>query len=97
MGTKATVTKSGVRLGVVSGGRRAEAASKETKAPVVAQSVVLGGNVRVGLEDNIWLDKGVPASNESLVMRAKEIINRMGARTLSPEEARQKLKLKKQK
>ena len=63
----------------------------------VAQSVVLGGNVRVGLEDNIWLDKGVPASNESLVMRAKEIINRMGARTLSPEEARQKLKLKKQK
>lgn len=63
----------------------------------VAQSVLLGGNVRVGLEDNIWLDKGVPASNESLVMRAKEIINRMGARTLSPEEARQKLKLKKQK
>ncbi|NBU14378.1 MAG: 3-keto-5-aminohexanoate cleavage protein, partial [Alphaproteobacteria bacterium] len=63
----------------------------------VAQSVLLGGNVRVGLEDNIWLDKGVPASNESLVMRAKEIVNRMGARTLSPEEARKKLNLKKQK
>ena len=63
----------------------------------VAQAVLLGGNVRVGLEDNIWLDKGVYASNGSLVTRAKEIIERMGARVLTPAEARAKLGLKKQK
>jgi len=65
--------------------------------PFVAQAVLLGGNVRVGLEDNIWLDRGVPASNGSLTARAKEIIERMGARTLTPAEAREKLGLKKQK
>ena len=63
----------------------------------VAQAVLLGGNVRVGLEDNIWLDKGVYASNGSLVTRAREIVERMGARVLSPAEARAKLGLKKQK
>ena len=64
--------------------------------PFVAQAVLLGGNVRVGLEDNIWLDKGVPASNGSLVSRAREIIERLGARVLTPAEAREKLKLRKQ-
>lgn len=63
--------------------------------PMVAQSVFLGGNVRVGLEDNLYLDKGVLATNEALVTRAKEIIERMGSRILNPEEARKKLKLKK--
>ena len=62
----------------------------------VAQAVLLGGHVRVGLEDNIWLDRGVPASNGSLVARAKEIIERMGARVLTPAEAREKLHLTKQ-
>jgi uncharacterized protein (DUF849 family) len=62
--------------------------------PFVAQAILLGGNVRVGLEDNIWLDKGVPASNRSLVQRAKEIAERLGARALTPMEARQRLKLK---
>ena len=62
----------------------------------VAQAVLLGGNVRVGLEDNIWLDKGVHATNGTLVARAKEIIERMGARALTPAEARIKLGLKKQ-
>jgi uncharacterized protein (DUF849 family) len=62
----------------------------------VAQAALLGGNVRVGLEDNIWLDRGVPASNGSLVTRAKEIVERMGARLLTPGEARETLKLKKQ-
>lgn len=61
--------------------------------PMVAQAVLLGGNVRVGLEDNIYLDKGVLATNGMLVERAKEIIERMGARTLTPAEARKKLKL----
>ncbi|MFO1147246.1 MAG: 3-keto-5-aminohexanoate cleavage protein [Alsobacter sp.] len=64
--------------------------------PFVAQAVLLGGNVRVGLEDNIWLDKGVPASNGALVGRAREIIERMGARVLTPAEARAKLGLKQQ-
>jgi uncharacterized protein (DUF849 family) len=62
----------------------------------VAQAAVLGGHVRVGLEDNLWLDKGVPATNGSLVARAKEILERMGARVLTPAEARTKLGLKKQ-
>ncbi len=62
----------------------------------VAQAAVLGGHVRVGLEDNLWLDKGVPASNGNLVARAREIVERMGARVLSPAEARVKLRLTKQ-
>ncbi|WP_394788351.1 3-keto-5-aminohexanoate cleavage protein [Rhodoferax sp.] len=63
--------------------------------PMVAQAVLLGGNVRVGLEDNLWLDKGVPASNGALVERANTIISHLGARTLTPEEGRKKLGLKK--
>lgn len=62
--------------------------------PMVAQAVLLGGNVRVGLEDNIYLDRGVLASNGQLVERAVEIIQRMGARALTPAEARKKLKLR---
>jgi uncharacterized protein (DUF849 family) len=64
--------------------------------PFVAQAALLGGNVRVGLEDNVWLDRGVPASNGTLVARAREILERLGARALTPAEAREKLKLKKQ-
>ena len=59
--------------------------------PMVAQAVLLGGNVRVGLEDNIFLDKGVLASNGMLVTRAIEIIERMGARVVGPDEARRKI------
>jgi uncharacterized protein (DUF849 family) len=62
--------------------------------PMVAQAVLLGGHVRVGLEDNLWLDKGVPASNGQLVERACEIIRLLGARTLGPAEARQRLGLR---
>lgn len=62
--------------------------------PMVAQAVVLGGHVRVGLEDNIWLEKGVYASNGSLTERACEIVHRLGARTLTPAEARVKLGLR---
>lgn len=61
--------------------------------PMVAQAVLLGGNVRVGLEDNIWLDKGVYASNGSLVERAVDLVGKLGARTLTPEEGRKKLGL----
>jgi uncharacterized protein (DUF849 family) len=62
----------------------------------VAQAALLGGHVRVGLEDNLWLDKGVPASNGQLVTRAREVLERMGARILTPAEARKKLGLTKQ-
>jgi uncharacterized protein (DUF849 family) len=64
--------------------------------PMAAAAVAMGGNVRVGLEDNIYLEKGVLATNAQLVERAREIIERMGARVLTPEEARKKLGLKKQ-
>lgn len=62
--------------------------------PMAAAAVVMGGNVRVGLEDNIYLDRGVLASNAQLVQRAVEIIERMGARVVTPQEARNKLKLR---
>ena len=62
--------------------------------PMVAQAVLLGGNVRVGLEDNLYLDKGVLATNGALVERARRIVELMGARALSPAEARQKLGLR---
>jgi uncharacterized protein (DUF849 family) len=62
--------------------------------PMVAQAVLLGGNVRVGLEDNLYLEKGVLATNGGLVEKAVRIVRDLGARTLSPAEARQKLGLK---
>jgi uncharacterized protein (DUF849 family) len=61
--------------------------------PMAASAVALGGNVRVGLEDNIYLDRGVLATNGQLVTRSIEILERMGARALTPQEARNKLKL----
>src|SRR5487761_2151752 len=61
--------------------------------PWVAQSVLLGGNVRVGLEDNLYLSKGVYASNAQLVEKARGIIEAMGARILTPAQARERLKL----
>jgi uncharacterized protein (DUF849 family) len=64
--------------------------------PFVAQAALLGGNVRVGLEDNIWLDRGVPASNGALVKRAREIVERIGASVATAAEARATLGLKKQ-
>lgn len=61
--------------------------------PMVAQAVLLGGNVRVGLEDNLYLERGVLASNAQLVERARSIVELMGARVLNAEEARQKFAL----
>ncbi|WP_205042201.1 3-keto-5-aminohexanoate cleavage protein [Rhodoligotrophos defluvii] len=62
--------------------------------PMVAQMVVLGGHVRVGLEDNLYLDRGVYASNGSLVERAVKIIELLGSSVASPAEARAILGLK---
>ncbi|MDW4551562.1 3-keto-5-aminohexanoate cleavage protein [Defluviimonas sp. D31] len=62
--------------------------------PMVAAAVSLGGNVRVGLEDNIYLSRGVLATNAQLVERARTIVEAMGARVLTPQEARNKLNLR---
>jgi uncharacterized protein (DUF849 family) len=61
--------------------------------PWVAQSVLLGGNVRVGLEDNLYLSRGVYASNAQLVEKARTIIEAMGARVVPAAEARERLKI----
>jgi uncharacterized protein (DUF849 family) len=61
--------------------------------PYVALAVLAGGNIRVGLEDNLWLGKGQLATNGALVERAVTIAATMGARVLSPDEVRAKLKL----
>ena len=63
--------------------------------PMVAQAVLLGGHVRVGLEDNLYLERGVLATNGQLVEKARTIIEAMGARVLTAAEAREKLGLKK--
>jgi len=63
--------------------------------PYVAAAVLAGGNVRVGLEDNLWLDKGVLAKNEELVARAVGIIEAMGATIMKPDAVRKKLGLTK--
>jgi uncharacterized protein (DUF849 family) len=61
--------------------------------PWVAQSVLLGGHVRVGLEDNLYLSRGVKATNAQLVERARTIIEAMGASVATPDDARAILKL----
>ena len=63
--------------------------------PMVAQAMILGGNVRVGLEDNLYLKRGVLASNGQLVERAVEIIERLGGSIMSPQQTREKLGLTK--
>ena len=63
--------------------------------PYVAAAVLAGGNVRVGLEDNLYLEKGVLATNAQLVERAVTIIEAMGARVIGPNEVRERLALQK--
>ena len=62
---------------------------------MVAQAMILGGNVRVGLEDNLYLKRGVLANNGQLVQRAVEIIERLGGSIVSPQQTRDKLGLTK--
>ncbi|MEM9621493.1 MAG: 3-keto-5-aminohexanoate cleavage protein [Pseudomonadota bacterium] len=61
--------------------------------PYVAAAVLAGGNVRVGLEDNLFLDRGVLATNAQLVERAVHIIEALGAQVLSPAQVRERLNL----
>lgn len=61
--------------------------------PYVALAPLVGGNVRVGLEDNIWLERGVKATNGQLVERAVTILEAMNVGVLGPAEVREKLRL----
>ncbi len=61
--------------------------------PYVAAAVLAGGNVRVGLEDNLYLDRGVLATNADLVERAVSIVNQLGCEVLTPAQVRQQLNL----
>jgi uncharacterized protein (DUF849 family) len=61
--------------------------------PVVAQTALLGGNVRVGLEDNLYLRRGVFATNGELVARARTMLEALGYEVASVAEARQILGL----
>ncbi|AML52614.1 3-keto-5-aminohexanoate cleavage protein [Falsihalocynthiibacter arcticus] len=61
--------------------------------PYVAASVLAGGNVRVGLEDNLFLERGVLATNAQLVEKTVGVIEGMGAKVMGPQEVREKLAL----
>jgi uncharacterized protein (DUF849 family) len=62
--------------------------------PMVAQAALLGGNIRVGLEDNIYLRKGEFATNALLVERAVSLIHGLGYEVATPAEAREMLGLR---
>jgi uncharacterized protein (DUF849 family) len=61
--------------------------------PFVAMAALAGGNVRVGLEDNLYLGPGHKATNAELVARAKQLLESMNVRIVGPQEVRDKLKL----
>ena len=63
--------------------------------PYAAAAVLAGGNVRVGLEDNLWLKKGELATNAQLVEKAATIVTNMGCTLMTPAEVREKLQLQK--
>ncbi|MGW9503881.1 3-keto-5-aminohexanoate cleavage protein [Streptomyces albidoflavus] len=79
------------------GARWASFALGRMQMPWVAQSILLGGHVRVGLEDNLYLGKGNKATNAQLVERAVTLTESIGARVATPDEARVTLGLKKRK
>ncbi|QUW22631.1 3-keto-5-aminohexanoate cleavage protein [Sporosarcina sp. Marseille-Q4063] len=56
--------------------------------PIAMQTAMLGGNIRVGLEDNLYISRGVPASNEQLVDKAVEMLHSNGIEVMTPQEAR---------
>ena len=68
-------------------------ASSKNEMPFVAQTVLMGGNPRVGLEDNLYLSKGKLATNAQLVEKAIRIIDDIGYSPMTPAETREKLKL----
>ena len=72
-------------------------AISKNEMPFVAQTVLMGGNPRVGLEDNLYLSKGKLATNAQLVEKAVRIIDELGYTPMTPAETREKLKLVKHK
>jgi uncharacterized protein (DUF849 family) len=62
--------------------------------PFVAMAALVGGNVRVGLEDNVYLSRGRLATNGELVERAVRILDAMNVRVLGPDEVRERLRLR---
>jgi uncharacterized protein (DUF849 family) len=72
-------------------------AISKNEMPYVAQTVVMGGNPRVGLEDNLYLSKGKLATNAQLVEKAVRIIDDLGSSIMTPAETREILKLTKHK
>ena len=57
--------------------------------PIMAATIAMGGHLRVGLEDNLYMDRGVPATNASLVARAKQLLELNNLEAATPDEARQ--------
>ena len=86
------VMKSWVDL-LPSGANFTAFAISRDQMPFAAQSMLLGGHVRVGLEDNLYLRRGVYATNAQLVDQARRIVELMGARVVGPQEAREKFGL----
>src|SRR2546428_337317 len=61
---------------------------EDRATPMTTMAIVLGGHVRVGLEDNLYLKKGVLARNEELVARARGLAEDLQREVASPDEAR---------
>lgn len=77
------------------GARWAAFGIAKAEFPMVAQSWLLGGHVRVGLEDNIYIEKGVLAeSNAQLVAKAHRIVKELGGELATARQAREMLGLK---
>ena len=70
-------------------------AISRNEMPFVAQTAIMGGNPRVGLEDNLYLEKGKLATNAQLVEKAIRIVSDLGISVMTPSETREKLKLTK--
>ena len=68
-------------------------AISKNEMPYVAQTDIMGGNPRVGLEDNLYISKGKLATNAQLVEKALRIVNDLGVSTMTPAETRDYLKL----
>lgn len=64
-----------------------------SQLPYTAAAILAGGNVRVGLEDNLWLSKGQLATNAQLVERATTVVTNMGATLMTPAQVREKMQL----
>ncbi|GAA0430344.1 3-keto-5-aminohexanoate cleavage protein [Lentibacillus halophilus] len=75
-------------------GRWASFGIGRMQMPMVAESVLQGGNIRVGLEDNLYLKKGQLATNEQLVDKAAGIVETLGSDLMTPAEAREELNLR---